>query len=338
MRAKRSKRYRKTMTQYMLPPFSFREPYQVLLDAAFLRACHAFHMPVQKFLENTLQGKCRLFITKCTLAKVTQDWEREQRKAGKLGRGGEVKGRPEFLPPPTEVPLRYCKHNDEETALSEVDCLIDLLAGQPRGNELPKNKQHFVLATAEVGDVEKRGAGRRGVDVREAARNVPGVPIVYVKRSVMVLEELSQASLRVKRQGEREKLREGLVGGGVGPGSRKRKRGDEEGEVEEAGGNALGGDSVAGVKRRGVKKTKGPNPLSVKKKKPKPQTRAQNGAGDAGGGDHTELTEVQEGADMPKARRRRKHKSKTGDEHGGSEVGTVDAEAAAASIALQRVA
>src|SRR4051794_31810437 len=196
MRAKRSKRYRKTMAQYTLPPFSFREPYQVLLDAAFLRACHAFHMPLQKFLENTLHGKCKLFVTRCSLRKIMEDWEREVKKSGKASSGGgsarSAGTRPEFLPPPTEVPLRYCKHNDEETPLPEVDCLIDLLAGQPRGNEHLKNKQHFVLATAEPTDEEKRKMGRSFVDVREAARNVPGVPIVYVKRSVMVLEELSQ--------------------------------------------------------------------------------------------------------------------------------------------------
>ena len=162
MRAKRSKRYRKTMTQYTLPPFSFREPYQVLLDAAFLRACHAFHMPLQKFLENTLHGKCRLFVTRCSLNKIMAGWEREQTKAGVKE---PAKGRPEFLPPPTEVPLRYCKHNDEETAISEVDCLIDLVAGQPKGNEQPKNKRHFVLATADPTEAERRTLGRQFANI-----------------------------------------------------------------------------------------------------------------------------------------------------------------------------
>ena len=314
------------MAHYTLPPFSFREPYQVLLDAAFLRACHAFHMPLQKFLENTLHGKCRLFVTRCSLAKIMEEWQREQKKSG--GKGVEkaaAHGRPEFLPPPMEVPLRYCKHNDEETVVSEVECLVDLLAGQPQGNEQPKNKQHFVLATAEVGEDERRRAGRRFVDVREAARNVPGVPIVYVKRSVMVLEELSQASLRVKGEGEREKLRGGLLG------ARKRKRSDEdggEGERREEG-------ERLGVKRRAVKGVKGPNPLSVKKKKPKPQARPQDGAEDTAAG-QAESNGIQEDTEVPKAKRRRKHKSKNADGHGETEVGTV-AGVAAASMALQEV-
>ena len=257
------------------------------------------------------------------------EWEREQRKAGVKG---EVRGRPEFLPPPTEVPLRYCKHNDEETAVNEADCLIDLLAGQPRGNEQPKNKQHFVLATADPTDAERRKMGRSFVDVREAARNVPGVPIVYVKRSVMVLEELSKASLRVKGGSEREKLKEGLIGGA----GRKRKRGDPDGEAEEEGSNVFEGGDSAGVKRRVVKKAKGPNPLSVKKKKPKPQPQPQQQhqeVDDAGGG-HEISNELPERAEMPKAKRRRKHRSKKGDEHGGAEVGTADG-VAVASQALQ---
>jgi U3 small nucleolar RNA-associated protein 23 len=313
------------MAKYTLPPFSFREPYQVLLDAAFLHACHTFHMPLQKFLENTLHGKCRLFVTRCSLAKIMGDWEREQKKAGNVGKGGEVKGRPEFLPPPTEVPLRYCKHNDEETTVEEVDCLIDLLAGQPKGNEQVKNKQHFVLATAEPTDAEKRKAGRGFVDVREAARNVPGVPIVYVKRSVMVLEELSRASLRVKGEVERERLKEGLVGRAV----RKRKRGDEEEEGKEE------GEGDAASKGGVVKKVKGPNPLSVKKKKPKPQQPKEDDVEDSRR-NRAKPNKPQDGDDVPKAKRRRKHKSKKGDEHGDSNVGTVNS-VAAASLALQEV-
>ena len=323
MRAKRSKRYRKTMAQYTLPPFSFREPYQVLLDAAFLRACHAFHMPLQKFLENTLHGKCRLFVTRCTLAKIAAEWERKQKKGGG-GKGAAQLGRPEFLPPPTEVPLRYCKHNDGEAVVGEVDCLADLLSGQVKGNEQPKNKQHFVLATAEVGEDDRRRAGREFVDVREAARNVPGVPIVYVKRSVMVLEDLSQASLKLKGQQDREKLREGFVV------ARKRKRGAEDG-----GGGEDGREEGEGarVKRRVVKKVKGPNPLSVKKKKPKQQLLLEDRVEDAAVS-HMGSTGLQERTERPKAKRRRKQKSKKGDDDGDDEVGTF-ADVAAASMALQ---
>jgi U3 small nucleolar RNA-associated protein 23 len=248
MRAKRSKKYRKTMSSFQLA-FGFREPYQILLDAAFIRTCHAFHMPLQKYLDNTLHGQCRIFITQCTLEKVMAA---EEKATGR-------RRRPDFLPPPTALPLRYCKHKNDAGedlgVLDESHCLLDLLAGQPKGNEQPKNKQHYILATA---DAEEREQRRKGfVDVRERARMVPGVPIVYVKRSVMILEEMSGASEMSKWGQEKEKFREGLLG--------KRKREDEDDELLKD----LMDDAVE-APRRGLKKAKGPNPMSVMKKKVKP--------------------------------------------------------------------
>jgi U3 small nucleolar RNA-associated protein 23 len=257
MRAKRSKKYRKIMLTYE-QTFSFRPPFQVLLSSAFIRTCHAFKMPLQKSLENTLHDPCRLFITKCTLAKIIAD-EKARRKS--IGENEHHHGgRPGWLPPPTELPLRYCKHNDEESAVEEWQCLVDLVAGQPKGNEHAKNKNHYVLATAEAEEQESR---RRGfVEVRERARMVPGVPIVYVKRSVMVLEELSKASEGVRRGLEKGKFAEGILGG---LGGRKRKRGDAEEEFE-TDGNVDDGRAAI-MKKPKAKGPKQPNPLSVPKKK-----------------------------------------------------------------------
>ena len=215
-------------------------------------------MPLQKSLENTLHDPCRLFITKCTLAKIIAD-EKARRKS--IGENEHHHGgRPEWLPPPTELPLRYCKHNDEESAVEEWRCLVDLVAGQPKGNEHAKNKNHYVLATAEAEEQESR---RRGfVEVRERARMVPGVPIVYVKRSVMVLEELSKASEGVRRGLEKGKFAEGILGG---LGGRKRKRGEAE-EENKTDGNVDDG-RAAMMKKPKAKGPKQPNPLSVPKRK-----------------------------------------------------------------------
>ncbi|EXJ55366.1 hypothetical protein A1O7_08293 [Cladophialophora yegresii CBS 114405] len=279
MRARRSKRYRKIMSSYQMS-FSFREPYQVLLDSHFLKACHSFHMPLQKYVENTLHGKCNLFVTKCTLAKIMDAHQKQkERKAAGGGEGGKARGpgRPDFLPPPTEVPLRHCKHkNDEGEELgivSEARCLLDLLAGQPRGNEHAKNKQHYVLATAEAEEREQHGRGF--IDVRERARLIPGVPIVYVKRSVMILEELSGVSERAIKKVEREKFGEGLVG----LASRKRKRGEGEDDEEEEGERDDEEQNGATAKIRGMRRAKGPNPLSVKKKKNKERVSQPAGGG-----------------------------------------------------------
>ena len=266
MRAKRSKRYRKIMSSYQLA-FSFREPYQVLLDAAFIRTCHSFHMPLNKYLANTLHGETKIFITQCTLAKIMAEHEKATE--------GKRKGRPEFLPPPLELPMRYCKHkNDEGEELGVIDesrCLLDLLAGQRKGNEQPKNKQHYILATADASEKEQRRKGF--VDMREKARMIPGVPIVYVKRSVMILEELSGTSETSRRGAEKEKFREGLLG------NRKRKRGeDEEGdEGDELLKELMEDDGEEVHAKRRQHKAKGPNPLSVMKKKVKAPN--QNPAG-----------------------------------------------------------
>lgn len=215
-----------------------------------------------------MHDACRPYITQCTLAKVMAEFEAQKKKTG--DKRPEGKGRPEFLPPPTEVPLRYCKHRDEEGkemgVLDEGRCLLDLLSGQVRGNEVVKNKQHYVLATADrPEDGAKRKKGE--IELRERARMIPGVPIVYVKRSVMILEELSAASEAVRRGEERAKFKEGLVL----PNARKRKRGetgDDEDEVEDPVlRELLREEEVDRPTARGLSRAKGPNPLSVQKKK-----------------------------------------------------------------------
>ena len=272
MRARRSKKYRKIMSTYALS-FSFRSPYQVLLDSAFLKTTYSFHMPLQKYLENTLHGPCNLFVTKCTLAKIMDVFQKEKKVEGR--RGGFL--RPEFLPPPTELPLRHCRHKNDEGedlgVVSEARCLLDLLAGQPHGNEHAKNRQHYILATADADEKEQRSKGF--IDVRERARMIPGVPIVYVKRSVMILEELSGVSDRAIRKVEREKFGEGLLG----LADRKRKRGvDDEGDAGEE--DLLGEVQQSTPNARGMQRAKGPNPLSVKKKKKAKMSQSQDGKGD----------------------------------------------------------
>ncbi|KAJ4515587.1 hypothetical protein HRR78_001563 [Exophiala dermatitidis] len=269
MRAKRSKKYRKIMSQYQMT-FSFREPYQVLLDSNFLKACHHFHMPLQKYLENTLHGECRLFVTKCTLAKIMGDWERQKQNEE--------------------------KSKEKEEQGSGASNRRSRGPGQPHGNELAKNKQHYILATADADDRDRKSKGY--LDVRERARMIPGVPIVYVKRSVMILEELSGASESVRRKGEREKLAQGLLS----VGDRKRKRADgEEGSGDDED-SEIGGQS-SGPRIRGLKKAKGPNPLSVKKKKVKQPTTSQSGEN---GGDTK--NQGQDGQQLQsKRKRKRRH-------------------------------
>lgn len=295
-------------------------------------------MPVQKFLSNTLHGEARPYITQCSLAAATArhraKFEKESKRggAGKEQAKGRGDGKPEWLPLPTEVPLRYCKHKDAEGneagELEEAECLVDLVGGQPKGNETRKNKNHYVIATAESEEEiqrqqqlqsqpqnprkRKRGSG---TDVREVARQIPGVPIVYVKRSVMILEELSAASERLIRGVEREKFKEGLIGDARGV-KRKRPEEGDDGEDGESGRKQIN------PKVRGLKKAKNPNPLSVKKKKTRPeQVNIQTGAA---------AKDVQEEEHKKRTRKRRHGKHVLG----GQEIEAQNA-AISASVSAQ---
>ncbi len=198
--------------------------------------------------------------------------------------------------------------------LPESDCLLDLLNGGVTGNQQPKNKQHYVLATADPllernhasgppGKARRTMSASAGQDIRAYAREIPGVPIIYVKRSVMILEELSAASLGVRRREEKDKFREGIIG----PGSRKRKRDDEDGKSNE--GEDKGEADVAEpTKKKKVKKVRGPNPLSVLKKKSKaktqnPRPRTEMSVPTSLPEEHVSTAPDQQ----PKAKRRRKH-------------------------------
>ncbi|PKX89721.1 rRNA-binding ribosome biosynthesis protein UTP23 [Aspergillus novofumigatus IBT 16806] len=305
MRAKRSKKYRKLMHQYEMA-FGFREPYQVLVDSNFLRAVHSFKMELIPALERTLQGQVKPLLTKCSLAAIMASQPINPKTNNPY--------RPTHLPPPTILPLRHCSHNENSTPIDEVECLLSLLSPS---KEVKRNKEHYTLATADPpapakadsgdgkkrkrGDDEGRDALRRAQKLRIGARSIPGVPIVYVKRSVMILEPMSTPSEEVRDGVENSKFRAGLNDEAV-LGKRNRT---EDGEEKKK-------------KKRGPKKPKGPNPLSVKKSKkktaetaggPKQENQKEQKSDEAP--DRTN-DDGESSAPKPK-RRRRHHKSSRGD-------------------------
>ncbi|KAI9371994.1 hypothetical protein BJX61DRAFT_534330 [Aspergillus egyptiacus] len=304
MRAKRSKKYRKLMHQYEMA-FGFREPYQVLVDSNFLRAVHSFKMDLIPALERTLQGQVKPLLTKCSLAAIMANQPINPRTNNQI--------RPEFLPPPTTLPLRHCSHNEASTPIDEVACLLSLLSPLA---DVKRNKEHYTLATSDppgadklaqevaAGKKRKRDADeglqalKRAQALRRGARSVPGVPIVYVKRSVMILEPMSAPSEGVKEGVEQDKFRVGL-----------------NQDAKEGGGEKK--------KKRNVKKAKGPNPLSVKKPKnrehPESRSKKKDEKKDKSIGEVEEKA-TEDGEAAPKAKRRRRHKSAKQ----GEAVGTVD--------------
>lgn len=95
------------------------------------------------------------------------------------------------------------------------------------------------------------------------------MPLVYVKRSVMVIEPMAEVSVGVREGIEKGKFRNGLRGRGAGT-TGKRKREESEDEEADKGKdvkNIAEGDEQAVKKKKRTKGPKGPNPLSVKKPK-----------------------------------------------------------------------
>lgn len=190
--------------------------------------------------------------------------------------------RPYHLPAPTVLPLRHCSHNDSDTPIDEVECLLSLLCPN---TETMRNKEHYTLATAEPvalshdeldsPDAKKRKRAQSAMEertqkasaLRSGARAVPGVPIIYVKRSVMVLEPLSVSSDRVRMGVEKSKFKSGVEAALDVVSGLKRKREDEDDDDDEQ-------QSVS--KNRGLKKAKAPNPLSMKKPKSRGKQRPED--------------------------------------------------------------
>lgn len=160
---------------------------------------------------------------------------------------------------------RRCNHHTLEQPLSTLECLSSVV--DSKGSRTNKNR--YVVASQED-------------DVRRKLREIPGVPLVYVKRSVMVMEPMAEGSVGVREGVERGKFRAGLKGRNLSGVKRKREAEDELSTGKAAGSHDLpppDGDDDAErvVKKRKAKGPKGPNPLSVKKpKKDRSQPEAQS--------------------------------------------------------------
>lgn len=147
---------------------------------------------------------------------------------------------------------RRCNHHVLAEPLSNLECFNSVI--DPKNSHTNKNR--YVVASQDE-------------DVRRYCRGIEGVPLVYVKRSVMIIEPMATSSVNARENKEREKFRGGLKTRGTGlVGKRKRNEDDGDavaGEGQEAK-SITEGDGRAGKKKR-AKGPKGPNPLSMKKPK-----------------------------------------------------------------------
>ncbi|PRT57068.1 rRNA-processing protein UTP23 [Wickerhamiella sorbophila] len=202
MKLKRAKCYKKLMG-YMKLNFKFHEPYQVLVDEELIiEACRTKYDLVAG-LERTLQGQAKPMITQCTIEHLYRSKNQEAIELAK------------------KFERRRCGHiPTEDQTLSAFECIASVV--DINGS----NKHRYVVATQKP-------------KLRDRLRKIPAVPLIYINRSVMILEPMSPITLKAREQIEAAKLHRGL--------------------------NAV--STVPATSEPRKRKVKEPNPLSVKKRK-----------------------------------------------------------------------
>ena len=192
--------------------------------------------------------------------------------------------------------LRRCNHHTLPEPLSTLECYRSVVDSNDRGT----NKHRYVLAAQDD-------------TVRSWARGIRGVPVIYVKRSVMVMEPMAHASIGIREREEKGKLRAGVKkftgdNGVLG----KRKREEENGEGDD------NNESTQVKKKKKAYGAKGPNPLSVRKKKSKTNEGSTNETTGASITDDRLKSSAEAGnttANDVKKKRSKKHKIYDAAEH-----------------------
>ncbi|KAI1456437.1 Fcf1-domain-containing protein [Annulohypoxylon moriforme] len=275
-RAKKSKAYRKLMEEFSMG-FGFRVPYQVLVDADFIAEANKCKMDLVRRLETTLHGEVKPMITQCSMRHL---YERKS-EPGVEAAIEQAK---------TQFERRRCGHHPDEypEPLSALECIksvVDL-----KGNAV--NKHRYVCAINDD-------------DVRANIRQVAGTPLVYIRRSVMIMEPMATVSTAIRAKDEKNKFRAELK-----PSAGKRKRDDDGDQVEKD--EQVTANAAEDEQPKKKKKNYGPkqpNPLAVKKKKSKSESDEQESkapkANEAVATEATEVTESTQTKAPKKSGRRR---------------------------------
>lgn len=195
-----------------------------------------------------------------------------------------------------EYERRRCNHQDLDEPLSTLECLSSVV--DPKDNAT--NKHRYVIAANDP-------------DTRAKMRTIAGVPIIYLAKSIVLMESMADITEQHREREEKSKFKLGLKGQRKPDAPLKRKREDEGQGGEGSGSIANQSTGEAKPKAKKRKGPKGPNPLSVKKpkkekaatqpnatKKSQPSTSKANGGGSQEG----------EREDSAPRKRRRKHRPK----------------------------
>ncbi|KAI5950759.1 hypothetical protein KGF54_003833 [Candida jiufengensis] len=205
--------------------FKFREPYQLIVDSNIIIKCSDSSYNITNGFNKTIQAENKPMITQCCIQDL---YNSKNEKAISIAKNFE---------------RRKCNHRQP---INPQDCIESIV------NINGENKHRYVVSTQDL-------------DLRKRLRSVPGVPLIYMnKSSVMVMEPLSESTAKYSNNWENKKLTAGLNDLKAGQKDKKQKEEATKEDNEES-------EEPAKKKRKGPK---GPNPLSIKKKKKEqpPQT------------------------------------------------------------------
>lgn len=310
MRQKRAKSYRKQLA-YLQLNFKFREPYQILIDAQMIMDAVRTKLDLEKALERTVQGKIKPMVTQCTMEALYKDGNQtaidlaksfERRKCGHIPRAvAETNKTAQKEKKQEEAEEKQEQDSDskeeEDNDKKKSDTKSKKKSKKTKDDEeennytkTPSACMWTVVAVDKTVNKNRYVVASQDFRLRSRLRTIPAVPLLYLNRSVMVLEPMSEATTKARNEIETAKLMRGLNPEHQAIVLGKRKA---DSELEKDNGNA----GTSAVNKR--KKAKGPHPLSVLKKKKKTTAKPQN-------------DESQDAENGEKKKRRRKHHGKKG--------------------------
>ncbi|KAF9019317.1 hypothetical protein CPC16_001958 [Podila verticillata] len=267
MRLKRHKDYKRYMNMYC-QTFHFRKPFQVLVDADFIQTALDQRIDLRTQIPKVLCDASKQMVTPCTMALLKS-------------RGEDASGA--FLAS-KRFEKRRCKH---QQAVDEALCLSQIIS--------TSNPHNYVVAS-------------QSKKLRSQFGQVPGVPLLYINRSNMILEPPSEVTLSKTKQIEGGKTHASTKelatlktvkvknNGQVSLDAKLAKKLEEKAESKKAKREAVKAKILK--KRQGPKE---PNPLSIKKKKPKTTPTA------------SAKPVASEGGEEPEKKKRRRRKGGKGD-------------------------
>ena len=133
---------------------------------------------------------------------------------------------------------RRCNHHELEQPLSEKECLEAVIIHDG------ENKHRYCVAT-------------QGGDIRGMLRAIPGVPLIYINRSVMIMEPMAPISAMKRERGERQKFRAGIIDTRPKAGAKRKRLPEKEGEGDGEVGVKLGGEEGDGEQEKKKKEEEG---------------------------------------------------------------------------------